>query len=119
MSHDPLNQLLSIERAATTQGGIGGTNYDWDNADIVVYQFLGSIQTAKPQFIEDWARRGVQITSKIYTKTDVSAARLGDRIQDPRYGDEYGAGAVYYIVKYVEDLAGMGVNWGIWCERTH
>lgn len=105
-----LNVRCDIQRGRLVQGRIGGTKYTFDNPQIVASQVPFSIQSMKPSEVQMWSARNVTVSHKAYTTTNTNAA-LGDRIADTRYTPTR-----YYVVQFVEDMAGRGLMWGIFCN---
>lgn len=103
-----LRQTATLQRPTNVQVSGGTKPSGWTD---VVSDFRCSIQTFSPTKDDKFARRGVEITTKIYTNVDIGA-KLGDRIVDGRYSP-----AVYYIVHEVEDMGARGQVWGLFCTK--
>jgi hypothetical protein len=98
------NCTFDIERPTTTADAMGGQSKSF----AVTYNDVGGmLQPASGRTIEEFARRSMQISHRIYTATEV-ACRAGDRaIID----------SVKYEVVWHEDQAGKGRVYAIYLLR--
>lgn len=111
---DIANATLNIERGVRRQSAIGGTKYDFSSPTLVAEDVLFSIQSASPTTIQQWAQRGVSVSHKAYTETNlVGVAQQGDRIPDTRFTPTR-----YYDVAFVEDMGGQARAFAVFCNLT-
>jgi hypothetical protein len=91
---------ITVQRGVRTVGTMGGTAYDFTTPTIIATNTPANIQEASPRETQEFARRGLSISHRIFTATDTTAA-LGDRIPDPNDA------ARFYTVVFVTDMGGM------------
>ena len=100
-----------VERATRSQGAIGGTKMNFSQPAVILQGVEFAIQSMKPTEIELWRQRDISVDHKCYTTHALTGVELGDRIKDTRYIPPR-----YYIVVWVEDMAGVGVLRGVFCK---
>lgn len=90
---------VSIVRAAKSSDGMGGAVYNWTAGQTTVVSSLAcNIQNASPREMETFARRGIEVSHKVFVPSGVST-RLGDRILDPNTSQ-------YLVVTFISDMGG-------------
>jgi hypothetical protein len=113
VSNHMLKQVADIERSGVAQSRLGGTPKTFATATVICSQIKCSIQSASPTEIENWGKRGVMVTHKVYTNdATVINAKQGDRVKDARYNP------VRYltIMAPPEDMGARGQVWGLFCN---
>lgn len=102
-------QTIGIERATPSNDTMGGEKRPtWTMLDGLT-GIAASIQQQFGGVVDLFARRGVKITHSIFTRTDVSATQIGDRVTDQD--------ANQYTVRLPVDMAGRGKVWELFVEQ--
>ncbi len=98
------NQTATIKRTNYGTDDFGGVtiSYSAVYTDVPV-----SVQPASGRTIEEFARRGTQITNTVYTPKAV-AIKSEDTVE---------VGSAIYLVQWFEDQAGRGRVYAIHCKQ--
>ena len=91
--------IATVQRATITIDDMGGTSQSWASPTIVCQDVPANFQVANVKEREDFARRGVLISHRIYLYTDRDV-QLGDRIPHPTMA------GLYYSIIYMADMGG-------------
>lgn len=91
---------ITVQTRTLREDDLGGKIYDWVDKykDVVAWK-----QDADSRLIADYERRGLVVTHKIYTDTNLEIGEE-DRI---KFGDKY------YTVVNIKAGAGLGILWRI------
>lgn len=107
---DILINTITILRQKKTQNAIGGTTYDPTNSTTIHLNEPCSIQSASPGDILEFDRRNIKVSHKIYMQSN-NGVKLGDIAQDNRFSTPR-----IYTISWIEDMAGFGQIYGIFCN---
>ena len=107
---DILTNTITIVRQKKSQNSIGGTYYDPTNETTIHLNEPCSIQSASPGDIAEFDRRNIKVSHKVYMQNN-NGVKLGDIAQDGRYTP-----ARLYSISFVEDMAGFGEIYGVFCQ---
>lgn len=95
------NHTATLQRPTASADAYGGES---NSFSALLSDFACTVQPASGRLIEQFARLSMQISHTLYTPTDITSARAGDRVV---FNSEN------YIVVWKEDQAGRASVYAI------